>query len=363
MWVTPTQLIPNCILLTQVTGKTGRPIIPEKTVLTEEHIDVLQDFLIKKVNVSPKLANGKKFTPEKVEMEDSPKESDEICLTDNSLFTDHYESVIAEYKIIFSQWQNGFPIDMPRIRNLLLPLFERLDALGTNVYSLHHYATKEDYFYHHSVSVGLLAAYLAKKMDYSYGEQLQIGLAGFLSDCGMSKLNPNIFLQDRDLTHNERKEMEKHPTYSYKLVENIPTISQSAKLAILQHHERIDRSGYPLGLPNEKIHTYARIISVCDMYHAMTCERVYQQRQSPFKVVEELQTKKFSQLDPEVVQVFIDGLTNYSIGTKVRLSNDEVGEIIFVQPKRPTRPIVRLDNEQFIALDNIPELYIKEIIV
>lgn len=365
MWVKTSQLIPNCVLRSHALGKTERPIIPKNTILSEEHISVLKSFLIEHVKVSPQLVNGKPFNPQQIDAPETSREKQKSVPTVNEQqsFIDHYQTVIECYKRIFARWQSGFAINMPELRQLLLPLYERIDEIGTEIYSIHQYASKEDYFYHHSVSVGLLSAYLAQRMNYPFGDQLQIGLAGFLSDSGMSKLEPGIFLQDRKLTGSEEQEMKKHPTYSYRLVENIPTMKQSAKLAILQHHERLDRSGYPLGLKKEKIHTYARIIAVCDIYHAMTCERAYQRSQSPFKVVEELQTQRFTQLDPFVVQTFIEGLANFSIGSKVRLSTEEVGEIVFVQPKNPTRPIIRLDHENFIVLEKEPEIYIKEVII
>lgn len=367
MWVKTSQVVPNCVLLTDVTGKTGQPIIPEKTILTEKHLKVLHIFLIEWVNVSKELATGKSFIPksgpvteeQEQEQAESRLESDDFT---KRSFIDHYKHVVSEYEKMFHQWQNGFPIDMPYVREILIPLFDRLKEINSDVYLLHHYATKENYFYHHSVSMALLATYLAGKMGYTYGEQMQIGLAAFLSDSGMSKMNPSTIHSDRKLTHVERSEIRRHPIYSYRLVEDIQTMTHPAKLAVLQHHERNDRSGYPLKLSKEKIHTYAQIIAVCDTYHAMTSERIYQKRQSPFKVIEELQSKRFTQLDPSIVNVFINGLTNFSIGTNVRLSNGEIGEIVFIQPKKPTRPIVRVDDEQFIVLEKEPELFIEEII-
>lgn len=98
------------------------------------------------------------------------------------------------------------------------------------------------------------------------------------------------------------------------------------------------------------------------MYHAMTSERVYRKKQSPFKVIEALQQDQFSKLDPRVVQVFVDAIANFSIGTRIVLSNEQVGEIVFIDQKQPTRPIIRLDNGEIITLSNHHNLHIKEIV-
>lgn len=364
MRVEPSQLVPGCVLLKDVIGKLNRPIVPQHTVLTDEHITLLQKFLVETVDVSSKLAEGEVFKPKLLPREEVKKEQQTTSNEQNSeSFEDHYKNAVNSYKILFIKWQSNLTIDMPEVRKVLIPLFERMDDISSAVYTLHHYATKKDYIFHHSVAVGILCAYLAKKMGYEKGEWLQIGLAGFLSDCGMAKLDASIIEENKPLTFTELQELKKHPTFSYRFVEKVPTITKEVKLAVLQHHERMDGSGYPLGLSKEKIHIYARIIMVCDMYHAMTCERLYKEKQSPFKVIEKLQSEKFSKLDHQVVQSFIDSLTNFSIGTKVRLSTNQVGEIVFVEAKHPTRPMVRFkETNEIVTLKDKPSLFISEII-
>lgn len=201
-------------------------------------------------------------------------------------------------------------------------------------------------------------------MGFEKGEWLQIGLAGLLSDCGMTRIDLNIVKKDSSLTAAELDEIKKHPTYSYRIIEKLRAITQPVKLAVLQHHERIDGSGYPLGLSQENIHMYARIVGVSDIYHAMTSDRLYKQRQSPFRVMEEIQREQFSKLDPQVVSTFIESLSDFSIGTKVRLSDDRMGKIIFIDAKKPTRPMVQIiNNEEIIDLQSTPELFIDEILM
>ncbi|MFA1819621.1 HD-GYP domain-containing protein [Virgibacillus oceani] len=253
-------------------------------------------------------------------------------------------------------------IDMPDIRKHVIPLLERMYDIEEEVYILHRYSRKEEYLYYHSVAVAVLSAYLGMKMDFSKGEWLQIGIAGLLSDSGMAKIDSDILLKTHGLTDIELNEIKKHPTYSYRLVENIPTITHSVKIAVLQHHERLDGSGYPYGLSKGKIHRYARIIALCDMYHAMTSARLYKASKSPFKVIEALQNIKFIKLDPEVVKAFVDSLASFSIGTKVKLSNQLTGEIVFIDHDDPAKPIVRLPDEQIVSLQQEKSVFIEEII-
>lgn len=365
MQVNPSQLMPGCVLISDVIGKTNRPIIPKNTVLTVYHITVLEKFLVESVDVAAKLQDGELFTPKQIQKEKGEQAIPEVEKTNKvpERFTAHYLAVVEQYKKLFTSWQNHVPIDMPSVRKLLIPLFERTVEIGPEVLTLNRFVPKHDYFYHHGVAVGMLAAYLAKKMGYPEGKWLQVGLAGFLCDCGMAKIDPKIVGKESILTESEQAEIKKHPIYSYRMIEHIPFIKQEVKLAVLQHHERFDGSGYPLGLSKQKIHIYARIIAICDTYHAITCERSYRKKQSPFRAIEELRHERFSQLDHHVVQTFIRCLTNYSPGTRVRLSNQQTGEIVFMEDNYPTRPIVRMDETgNVISLKDDTALFIDEIL-
>lgn len=365
MYVAPSQLIPGCVLLEAVKGKSSRAIIPENTVLTETHITVLEKFLVQSVHVSPKLNDGKAFRPANILAIETERHA---VTVDNEkkeslLFIDHYRDVVAGYKKEFNKWQNGWKVDMPAIRRLVVPLLERVTELGGSIYMLHQYTSKKDYLYDHAVAVGMLSAYLGKKMGYDKGEWLQIGLAGLLSDCGMAKLDRSILTKTGSLTDTELEEIKKHPTYSYQFVEHVRTITTQVKLAVIQHHERMDGSGYPLGISKDKIHLYARIIAVCDTFHAMASKRTYKVKQPPFKVIGEMLKSQFLIFDPQVIHPFIKGFSDFMIGARVRLSNDQIGEVVFIDSDKPNKPMIKtLDNAEIFTLGTTTELSVDEII-
>ncbi|SDK23328.1 HD-GYP domain-containing protein [Sediminibacillus albus] len=362
MKVHPSQLIPGCLVIKDVKGKTNRPIMQKNTVLDEELIEILQKFLVKEVEVSPRLSEGTPFIPGKVSKqkptEKRESQKDKAALSYHELYLD----AVDQYKHMFHDWQNGKNVNITNVRQLINPLLERIDEVGLSLYNFHQNSTKDDYLYHHSIVTSLLAAFLAKKSPYK-NEWMQIGTAGFLADCGMAKIDEQIVKKEGTLTSEEYEEIKKHPVLSYRLVEKIPSLSQGIKLAILQHHERLDRSGYPLGVGGDKIHPYARFIAISDIYHAMTSERIYQPQQSPFKVIEEMVYEQFGKLDHPLVQSFVSSLTNFGTGTRVRLSNQQQAEIVFVEVNYPTRPMVRLDTgDKVISLKDDQSIYIDEIL-
>ncbi|UOQ44733.1 HD-GYP domain-containing protein [Halobacillus salinarum] len=363
MRIHPSQLVPGCILTKEVMGKTKRPIIPKNTVIHSTHIHVLHKFNVSSVEVANKLTNGSAFTPEKNPEIPEEKVVEPEETVDSASFQDQYLEAVEQYKKWFRNWQSGAPIDINAVRTVMVPLLEQAVDLDREIFSLHHSSSAKEYPYHHSVAMGAISAYLASKMGYNYGEWIQIGLAGLLSDCGMAKIDKSLLLKEDSLTEAEFEEIKKHAAYSYRLVESIPSLSTNVKLAILQHHERLDGSGYPLGLQKEKLHSFGQLIALSDIYHAMTSERIYRQKQSPFKVLEELLQEQFGRYDHTMIQLLVKEMANLSTGSQVVLSNGQRAEVLFVESAHPTRPMVRTaDDEEIILLKERIDLHIEEIV-
>lgn len=370
MRVHPDELVSGCLITKDVMGQTLQPIVPRNTVVKDIHITVLKKFLIDEVSVSPKLVNGEPFQPESViedeqekkQEKEKEKQSSPKREQDDWSFIDYYLHSVKQTKALFEDWQAGSPVDIVKIRDHLIPLIKIAEQSPELVFSVHHYSNKEMYLYHHMVTMALLANLLAYKMDYKRGERFQVALSAYLSDAGMAKVDRKILEKTSPLNSQEFSEVKKHPIYSYRMIENLSTLTNAVKLSVLQHHERLDGSGYPMGLKDNRIHPFAKIIAVADMFHAMTSERNYRSKQSPFKVIEEIHHYQFGKLDPDTVQVFINSLTNFSNGTRVQLSDHSKGEIVFIDRKNPTRPMVKLENGTIIDLKQQSDLYIEDII-
>lgn len=348
------KVIEGCILSSDVISFTNTPIIPKKTVLNQQYLEILHAFLIKEVEVEPTLVNGDPF---KVDHEDIVDE--EVMETS---FSKKYLNTVKGYKKLFNSWQAGVPINMPELRNVLVTFLESSLESPNEIFKLHHYSTREEYIFHHAVSVAALSSILAQRLQFQKGDCIQIGLAGALCDSGMAKIDPKIINKQGSLTEAEFEEVKKHPQYSYNMLKQVTVIKDSVRQAVVQHHERIDGSGYPLGLNGDKLHPFSKIIAVADMFHAMTSERHYRSKQSPFKVLEAILQDSFGLFDLRVVQALTKALANFSTGTRVRLSNNQVGEIVFIEQKSPTRPMIKLSSGEIIQLINHNQLFIDEII-
>ncbi|MCM3664436.1 HD-GYP domain-containing protein [Mesobacillus subterraneus] len=350
----------GCILTDDVLSKTNRPIMSKKTVLSNQLIDILKIFLVKEVEVEKTLVNGMPFNAPAIGVDIKAGASTNSA---DYNFIDLFLRTKQDFKKEFISWQSGMQIDIAKLRGIIVPLIEQTDINSSDIFHLHHYSTKTEYLYDHPLAVGITSAFIAKKLNYGKGDVTQIALAGCLSDCGMAKISPNLLNKKTTLTVEEFEEIKKHPTYSYQMVKNSPLLKDGAKIAILHHHERLDGSGYPFGEKANRIHPFAKILAVADSFHAMTSERIYKPKHSPFKVLEMINEELFGEFDITALKALSSAIMNFSIGSKIRLSDGQAAEIIFVEEKNPARPLVRLvDSDEILALEKNRHLHIEEII-
>ncbi|MDD2620986.1 MAG: HD-GYP domain-containing protein, partial [Syntrophomonadaceae bacterium] len=126
----------------------------------------------------------------------------------------------------------------------------------------------------HQKRVAVLASAIAQELGLSESDCEDIFTAAILHDIGKMQISSEIMSKPGKLGHIEKLFIKSHPQASYEIVKTIPFAPQIAK-AILQHHERMDGSGYPLGVAGEEIIFEARILAVADVVEAMSSHRPY----------------------------------------------------------------------------------------
>ena len=201
------------------------------------------------------------------------------------------------------------------------------------------------YTFNHSLNVSVIATLLGQWLGLNGDALNRLALAGLLHDIGKARVPAAILSKPGALTADEMAEMRKHSIYSYQLLGSIHGLHPDIGQGVLQHHEREDGRGYPLGLMGSQIHLFGKIIAVADIYDAMTSDRVYRRHVSPYHVAELIAQDSFGKLDTRVAQTFLANIANSFTGNVVRLSTGETGEVVYINPQNPTRPIVRVGNK------------------
>jgi HD-GYP domain-containing protein (c-di-GMP phosphodiesterase class II) len=169
---------------------------------------------------------------------------------------------------------------------------------------------------------------VAKEMFLSYNRMKVLGMAALLHDIGMQKVPREIIYKTEALNDSEKKILMKHPRYSFEILQQTNSISLEIASIVLQHHERYDGKGYPIGLKNEKIHEMAKIISICDIFDALTNDRPYRQKFEKSESIEYLLSAGEDNYSPEILNGLINSISLYPFGQWVKLSTEEIGIIV-----------------------------------
>lgn len=217
----------------------------------------------------------------------------------------------------------------------------------------------EDYLYHHSVDVGIIAGCLSLWLGHSYHEIEETVLGALLHDVGKALIPLKVLNKPGVLTAEELHLVQFHPTRGYKFLKQYNSdLSRNVLLCVLQHHERLDGTGYPLGVKADKIHPYAKIIAVADVFDAITSVRSYGRRVTPYEGVEMMRHEMVGKLDTEICAMFFNRLSQRFVGNRVQLSDGQCGEVIFLNSNDCTRPIIRTADGGFVDLEKRRELSI-----
>lgn len=221
--------------------------------------------------------------------------------------------------------------------------------------------SSDDYTYQHSLRVSILATMIGKWMGYNSEMLQELATAGLMFDIGKMKI-PDFIMNKPKLTEDEFEVVKKHAQLGYGILMKTKGITNNMKYSALQHHERLDGSGYPLRLKSGQIHEFAKIIMVCDIFDAMISDRPYRKKVSPFQAAEYISWQSGETLDSKICYILISNLAEYYIGKRVRLSNGELGTVVYVDVNFPTRPVVALENGEIRDLVKLKDLQVEELL-
>lgn len=222
------------------------------------------------------------------------------------------------------------------ITNDLMKAIQYNDAIAVDINAL---KTSDEYTFKHSVDVATMSMIIAKEQGLKKDDIYRIGIAGLLHDMGKSKIPLEILNKPARLNDDEFAMMKQHSVLGYRILNEKNEFPANISLSVLQHHEKMNGKGYPLGVSSDKITPYAKILSVADVYDALVTERPYKKSFSQRTAVEMIMSMT-DELDITAMRSFLRSIILYPVDSTVQLSNGEEARVVKNNPNAVLRPTV-----------------------
>lgn len=262
---------------------------------------------------------------------------------------------------LFNKFKLGTKIVSEELDHAIAPILNEVNSNNNIAKKLWQLESFDNYTYDHSIRVSLISALLSKWLGIK-GERLKdIAIGGLLHDIGKIKIPDEILNKPGKLTDTEFQTMKKHTLFGLEILKDMQLTNRTILNSVLDHHERINGTGYPRKLVGSKISIEGRIVAIADTYAAMTTDRIYQDKKTPFEVAKHILQASFNDLDPYFINIFLNNLNAFYIGNIVKLSNGEMGTVIMIRKDLPERPLVRV-GEKFVDLSMDYSIKITEVI-
>ncbi|MCH8927862.1 MAG: response regulator [Candidatus Marinimicrobia bacterium] len=226
----------------------------------------------------------------------------------------------------------------------------------------------------HSINVAIFSVKLATGLNYENKLLTELAVSALLHDVGMLLLPEGIRHAKSKLSDEEFATLRTHPSigseYIAKALQSNPELTQFNFLpsVVLQEHERYDGTGYPNGTAKDEIHDYAKIISIIDMYEAVSHPSTYRDEYLAYEALQKVVALKDTYFDVKFLRALVREISVFPLESLVRLNNGEIGQVIGLDGSHPMRPKLKIlynedgdkyPEEKVIELAKSPFLYIE----
>lgn len=201
----------------------------------------------------------------------------------------------------------------------------------------------DEYTFYHSVNTAILAMSLGRHLEFDRTTLHQIGVGSLLHDIGKMKIPTEILNKAGRFKPDEMEIMKHHVLRGVEVLSTTTGLGNSYLRPALEHHERVDGTGYPYRRVRSELSQFGLIAAVVDIYDAMTSDRCYHKGQAAHEALQFLYRLSLERhLDATLVQQFIHVVGLYPVGSIVELNTGETGIVKEIHRHAPLAPVVLL---------------------
>jgi putative nucleotidyltransferase with HDIG domain len=253
-----------------------------------------------------------------------------------------YELSLALTERTFDDVMSGRGIDLGTIREIVHLLIQKVAASNAALGQILAVKLYENLTYCHSVNVATLSLLIGKQLGFDQAATAALAEAALLHDIGKTRIPLEILKKPSALDKRERKMMEAHTTYGAEILVEVDGLRALTPTVALEHHRSVDGSGYPDLGEGATPHFLSQLVSVADIYEAMTGARSYQEPAMPEQACLVLARLAGTKLNTALVKAFVNAISFFPLGSVVRTDREELGVVIRTVANEPLHPIIAL---------------------
>jgi putative nucleotidyltransferase with HDIG domain len=212
----------------------------------------------------------------------------------------------------------------------------------------------DEFLFSHSINVAIVSLLIASKLSLEEGLVKTVGIAGLLHDIGKVKIPRELINKPEELSENEWTVVRRHPIEGAQILVRHENIGELPVLAALEHHAGYDLSGYPTLKGKRRPHAVARIVTIADVYEAMTANRSYRSARTICQTVKLLIDGAGRHFDPLLVKLLFNTIGAFPPGSMVRLKNGVKAVVVEPHVDHPFSPKVRIIGARTSDLEDAP---------
>jgi HD-GYP domain-containing protein (c-di-GMP phosphodiesterase class II) len=258
-----------------------------------------------------------------------------------------YEESLMMAQQAFDQIAEDRRVDLRTVHDLVRLLMCRVVTSKAAIAQILAVKQYENLTYIHSVNVAVLSLLLGRQLGLDEQTLANLVEAGVLHDVGKTRIPLDVVKKPGTLDKRERKLMEAHPVLGAELLMQIDGLASVTPLVALEHHRSVVGGGYPDLGDGVVPHAMSQIVSVADIYEAVTGARSYQQPTPPERACLLLARLAGSKLNTALVKAFVNAITFFPVGSVVRTSRGELGVVLRTTIGDPLHPVIQMLDEDW----------------
>lgn len=329
-------LQPGMIVAKNIYDADANLLLSKDIVLTERYIERLRTMSLSAIYIATKDPHNNIIYPEDILRE-------QTRLKAIKSISNTFQKCLCKKKL-----------DVDAVSEVTQDIIDEIMQSRSRMIQLTNIMSFDEYTFSHSVNVCAIATLLGVISDYSPKRLTELALGAILHDIGKIKIPLSILNKKDRLTDEEMQVMKKHSEYGFDLLRATSHLSVVPMHVAFQHHENFNGTGYPRGLKQARIHEYARIVAIADVYDAITTDRPYQKARTPHQAYEIMLADSGNKFDTSLLEVFFENLAIFPVGSFVLLNNNFYAMVIEIPEGLSFTPIIKViakPNKTFLKED------------